>query len=104
MGETGRVTVVDAANGHRVSGEIQFSGSVRPAALSADGSEFYQHVDGLNGFEAAETASRRVTARVEHAAPLGWFKAAGKLGWLDSGGLHRCHGLAVRPGGAEIWS
>jgi YVTN family beta-propeller protein len=104
MGSPRRVTIVDIAAGHRVSGTIAFSASVRPSALAADNGRFYQHIDGLNGFEVADIPSRRVIARVRHAKRLGWFLVSGQLGWLDLDGLHRCHGLAVRPGLREIWS
>lgn len=104
MGERARVTVVDVAAGHEVAGHIPFAGSVRPPALSADGRRLFQHVDGLNGFQVADVARRRVVATVEHGTPLGWFLLHPRAGWLGPEGLQRCHGLAVRPGGSEIWS
>lgn len=104
MGEPAAVTVVDVAAGHEVVGEIPFSGSVRPPALSADGRRLFQHVDGLNGFEVADVARRRVIATVEHRVPLGWFLLHPQAGWIGWDGLQRCHGLAIRPDQSEVWS
>jgi hypothetical protein len=98
------VTIVDITNNHRVVGTISFSNSVRPPALSSDGHQLFQHVDGLNGFEVAHTGRQRIDARVEHSMPLGWLLVHGELGWLDSDGLHRCHGLVTRPAHSELWS
>ncbi|MGH7820192.1 MAG: cytochrome D1 domain-containing protein [Candidatus Binatia bacterium] len=104
MGPPHRATVVDIAAGHEVIGGIPFAESLRPSALSDEGERLYQQIDGLNGFEVADTATRRVIATVRHPEPLGWFLPMKRLGWVDSRGFHRCHGLAVRPGRAEIWS
>jgi hypothetical protein len=104
MGEPARVTIVDIQAGHRVVGEIPFAGSVRPPALSANGRKLFQHVDGLNGFQVADVAERRVVATIEHDRSLGWFAPHPKLGWLGPSGFQRCHGLAIRPGHSEIWS
>jgi len=103
MGGAGRVTIVDVEAGHEVVGEIAFADSVRPSALSDDG-RLFRHVDGLNGFQVADVASRKRVATVEHATPLGWLFVHPKLGWLGSSGLQRCHGLAIRPDDREIWS
>lgn len=106
MGAPERVTIVDVAAGHEVVGEIPFAGSVRPSALSADNRLFFQHVDGLNGFQVADIAGREVIATVGHQEGLGWFRfPIKKLGWFSfGGGFNRCHGLAVRPDQQEIWS
>ncbi len=105
MGAPRAVTIVDVAAGHEVVGTIPFADSVRPAALSADGTRLYQHVDGLNGFQVADVGDRRVVATVEHATPLGWLLVRPvRLGWIGPGGLKRCHGLAIRPDGSELWS
>ncbi len=103
MGARSRVTVVDVDAGHKVVGEIAFAASVRPPALSADGRLFH-HVDGLNGFQVADVARRKVVATVEHRTGLGWLLAHPKLGWLGPSGLERCHGLGIRPDQREIWS
>ncbi len=99
-----RVTVVDVHAGHEVVGEIPFRDSIRPPAIDATGRFFYQHVDGLNGFQVADLSTRRVVATVEHGHSLGWFLAIGPLGWLTLDGFKRCHGLEVRPDQGEIWS
>ena len=104
MGRPGRVTIVNPQNGHEVAGEIRFSDSVRPPAIAPSRDLFFQHVDGLNGFEVADLVTRERTARIEHSGGLGlpfWPKS---LGFLSFGGFNRCHGLAVRPGENEIWS
>ncbi len=103
MGDAGRVTVVDVETGHEVVGTIAFAGSVRPSALSLDG-RLFQHVDGLNGFQVADVERRKVVATVEHDTPLGWFLLEERLGWLETSGFQRCHGLAIRPNQQEIWS
>ncbi len=104
MGEPQQVTIVDILAGHRVIGEIPFSGSLRPPALSADEDRYFQHIDGLNGFEVADIASRKTIATVHHGKRLGWFKLIDRIGWLDLDGAHRCHGLSIRPDQSEIWS
>ena len=105
MGDAARVTVVSIPQGHQVIGEIQFSDSVRPPALTRSGDFLFQHVDGLNGFEAANATERKVVARVTHSTSLGWFLARPKkLGWLGGTGFKRCHGLAIRPDDEEVWS
>lgn len=104
MGEPRGVTVVDIAAGHEVIGTIPFSESVRPAALSADGKLLMQQVDGLNGFEVADTRDRKVIATATHSSMLGWLIPVKRLGYLTLGGFKRCHGLAIRPDQKEIWS
>ena len=93
MGPPKRVTIVDVKEGHKVVGEIPFSNSVRPPALSADNRRFYQNIDGLVGFQVADIASRKVIATVKHKIPEE-FK----------GKRSRSHGLAIRPDQKEIWS
>lgn len=105
MGGSNQATVVDVAAGHRVLGRIPFAGSLRPAALSHDGTLLFQQIDGLNGFQAAHLAEGRVVATVEHETPLGWFLLPiHRLGWLGARGLRRCHGIAVRPLSTEVWA
>ncbi len=78
---------------------------MRPPAISPDGRLLFQHLDGLNGFKVADLQEREVVATVRHSRSLGWFLLPlKKLGWLGPHGLNRCHGLAVRPGAAEVWS
>jgi DNA-binding beta-propeller fold protein YncE len=104
MGEPKGVTVVDVLRDHEPVGFIAFSGSVRPAALSADGSLLLQQIDGLNGFEVADTRRREVIATVRHSSTLRGIMLAKQLGYLGVGGFSRCHGLAIRPDQREIWS
>ena len=104
MGEPKRVTVVDPKAGHRVVGVIEFSASVRPPAIASSRELFFQHVDGLNGFEVAGLISRKRFARVEHSHSLSMRIWPPMLGFLGADGFSRCHGLAVRPGDEEIWS
>jgi YVTN family beta-propeller protein len=93
MGSPKEVTIVDVENGHKVIGKIPFSASVRPPALEPDGKRYFQHVDGLIGFEVADIATRKVTNRIEHTIAAE-YKGKGS----------RCHGLCIRPDGKEIWS
>jgi YVTN family beta-propeller protein len=104
MGSPKRVTIVDINAGHQVVGEIPFRDSVRPPALTADNKLFFQHVDGLNGFQVADIKSRKVIATVQHSRPLGWFIPVNRLGWVSFDGFRRCHGLEIRPDEKEIWS
>lgn len=104
MGPQNRVTIVDPNKDHAVVGGITFSGSVRPPAIAPLRDLFFQHVDGLNGFEVADLEGLRVVARVEHSVGLGMLMVPNKIGFLGFSGLSRCHGLAVRPGDGEIWS
>lgn len=104
MGEPQGVTVVDVPAGHLVVGKIPFAESVRPSALSADGRLLLHQIDGLNGFQAADTQQRSVTATVQHSTTLGWFLPMRRLGYLTLEGFRRCHGLAIRPDQQEVWS
>ncbi len=104
MGAPKRVTIVDIAAGHRVVGHIPFGGSVRPPAITADQTLFFQHVDGLNGFQVADIAKRSVIATIAHSTKLGRFMPIKRLGWLTPQGFKRCHGLGIRPDQREIWS
>ncbi|MBP89330.1 MAG: hypothetical protein CMJ64_21890 [Planctomycetaceae bacterium] len=93
MGSPKKVTIVDVNAGHKVIGTIPFDNVVRPPALAPDGKRLYQNIDGLLGFQAADTDTREVFATVKHNIPK-------EL--RDKGS--RCHGLAVRPDQKEIWS
>jgi DNA-binding beta-propeller fold protein YncE len=104
MGAPDAVTIIDVEAGHAVAGEIAFTDAPRPAALSADGRWLAQHVDGLNGFEVADTETQQVVATIEHSTPLDGFMPMGSLGRLGFGGFERCHGLSIRPDQTEIWS
>lgn len=106
MGGTHDAFVVDIAAGHQVSGRIRFGGSLRPSALAADNRYLLQQIDGLNGFQVADLELGSVIATVEHATPLGGIGLPflDHVGRLGSGGLKRCHGLAIRPDQREVWS
>jgi len=104
MGEPQAVTIVDVQNGHSVVGTIPFRDSVRPSALTRDGRLLFHQVDGLNGFQVADTRRREVIATREHRTPLDGVLLVQSLGWLGFGGFERCHGIAVRPDQAEVWS
>ena len=112
LGKPDRVTVVDVAAGHRVTGFIPFGGQVRPLDLSRDGQLLFRQVDGVNGFRVADTARGAVVKTVRHSTGLGWFRPVRKLmNWvslrLGAGkmfDLAHCHGLAVRPDQNEVWS
>ncbi len=93
MGSPKRVTIVDLHDGHKVIGEIPFDNVVRPPALAPDGKRIYQQIDGLLGFQVADTTSRTVFATVPHNIREE-FRTIGS----------RCHGLAIRPDQKEIWS
>ena len=102
MDDPESVFVVDVSK-HAVIGAIGFSDSVRPAAMTSDNQLFFQQVDGLNGFQVADIATRQVFHDAVHTGSLGWLDL-GKIGVLSFSGLKRCHGLGVRPDQSEIWS
>jgi hypothetical protein len=104
MGDPKSVSVVAPHLDHKIVGSFQFSNSVRPPAISEQKGHFFQHVDGLNGFEVADLISRERVARIEHITNLGLPIVPQMLGFLSWTGFNRCHGLAVRPGDQEIWS
>lgn len=104
MGSKHQVSIVSIENGHQIVGTIGFSDSVRPPALMANQQYYFQHVDGLNGFEVAHIPKREVTAQIHHSHSLGYYTGIKRLGWIDAEGLHRCHGLAIRRNQSEIWS
>ena len=93
MGAPKRVTIVDVKAGHEVIGEIPFGDSCRPPAITPDEKRFFQHIDGLLGFQVADIQSRQVIATVRHEIPNELQQTAS-----------RCHGLSVRPDQKEIWS
>ena len=98
------VVYISVEHNHQVVGTIEFSDSLRPPALMANQQYYFQHVDGLNGFEVANIPKREVTARIHHNNTLGYFTGIKRLGWINADGLHRCHGLAIRRNQSEIWS
>jgi DNA-binding beta-propeller fold protein YncE len=104
MYEPRAATVVDIRGGHKTLGTIAFADSVRPSALSRDGRWLFQHVDGINGFQVADTGTRGVIATFQHSTPLNGVLLVPRLGRLGFGGFERCHGIAVRPSAEEIWS
>jgi len=93
MGSPRRVTIVNVKAGHKVEGHIPFTNSVRPPALGGKQKRFFQHIDGLLGFQVADIPKRKVIATVRHTIPTGLQKKSS-----------RCHGLALRPDQKEIWS
>ena len=104
IGSIEKVTIVDVEAGHTVIGNIPFSDSVRPPALSANNKYLFHHVDGINGFQVADITLRKVIATIKHTKRLGWYMQDESEGWLNYDGLHRCHGLAIHPNQSEIWS
>lgn len=103
MGEH-QVSIVSIKQGHEIVATLPFSNSVRPPALLKNQMYFFQHVDGLVGFEVAHIPSQTNVARVQHSESLGLYTGINRLGWLDLDGFHRCHGLDIRPSQTEIWS
>lgn len=104
MGEPPAVTIVDVQNRHSVVGTIPFQDSVRPSALTRDGRLLFHHVDGINGFQVADTHQQKAVATIEHRTPLDGVLLVNSVGWFGFGGFERCHGIAVRPDQAEVWS
>ncbi len=91
MGAPKRVTITDTAT-HEIAGEIPFSDSVRPIALTADEKRFFANVDGLVGIEVADVAQRKKIHRIPAELPDEQRKVAS-----------RSHGLGIRPDQKEIW-
>jgi YVTN family beta-propeller protein len=91
MGSPHKVIVAEVAT-HKPVAEIPFSDVVRPIALSADGKRLYAEVDGLVGFEVADTGSHTMIRRV----PAELTDAQKKV-------PSRSHGLGVRPDQKELW-
>lgn len=90
LGGTRKVFLADVAT-HKVMGEIAFSNSVRPIALSRDG-RLFAEVDGLLGFEVADVAKRTKLHRIEAVFPPDMKKR-----------VSRSHGLEIRPDQKEVW-
>lgn len=103
MGSPRKITIVAHHAGHKVTGAIRFSASLRPPAIAPSRHLFFQHVDGLNGFEVADLRTHKTVGRIKHSTGLG-IRVLPILGFWSLSGLSRCHGLAVRPGDREIWS
>ena len=91
IGAPKKVTIVDVAS-RKVIGEIPFSNSVRPIAISSDEKKFFAQVDGLVGIEMADIATRKMMHRVPADIPLELTKITS-----------RSHGLGIRPGDKEVW-
>jgi YVTN family beta-propeller protein len=91
MGAPKRVTITDAAS-HDIVGELPFSDSVRPIALTADEKRFFANVDGLVGIEVADVGQRKKIHRIPAELPEAQKKKAS-----------RSHGLGIRPDQREIW-
>ena len=80
---------VDSQN---LIGEIPFSDSPRPIAMSQDEKRFYANVDTLIGFEVADIPSRKVIHRVEADVPAELLRTTS-----------RSHGIGLTPDQKEIW-
>ncbi|MBI1831426.1 MAG: hypothetical protein HYR84_08250 [Planctomycetes bacterium] len=91
LGAPKKVTIVDVAS-RKVVGEIPFSNSVRPIAITKNEKKFFAQVDGLVGIEMADVAERKMIHRV----PAEVSPELKKIG-------SRSHGLGVRPGDKEVW-
>lgn len=91
MGAPKRVTITDSAT-HEIVGEIPFSDSVRPIALTADEKRFFANVDGLIGIEVANVGQRKKIHRLAAELPQEQRRIAS-----------RSHGLGIRPDQKEIW-
>jgi YVTN family beta-propeller protein len=91
MGAPKKVTITDTTT-HEIVGEIPFSDSVRPIALTADEKRFFANVDGLVGIEVADIAQRKKIHRIPAELPDEQRKVAS-----------RSHGLGIRPDQKEIW-
>jgi YVTN family beta-propeller protein len=91
MGAPKKVTIADTKT-HEIVGEIPFSDSVRPIALTTDEKRFFANVDGLIGLEVADVAKRKKIHRIAAELPEAQKKVAS-----------RSHGLAIRPDQKEIW-
>lgn len=91
MGAPKRVTITDTAT-HEIVGELPFSDSVRPIALTADEKRFFANVDGLVGIEVADVGQRKKIHRIAAQLPEEQRRKAS-----------RSHGLGIRPDQKEIW-
>lgn len=91
LGNTKKVTIVDVAT-HKAIGDIAFSNSVRPIAITKDEKCFFAEVDGLVGIEMADVATRKMVHRV----PAELTPEQKKVG-------SRSHGLGVHPNQKEVW-
>jgi YVTN family beta-propeller protein len=91
LGGKKTVTIVDVAS-RKVVGEIPFSSSVRPIAITNDEKKFFAQVDGLVGIEMADVATRKMIHRVP-------AEVVPELKKIAS----RSHGLGIRPGDKEVW-
>lgn len=93
QGDPSKIFIVDIKAGHKIIGEIPFGDVPRPSAISTDEKYFFQNINGLLGFEAADIKSRKVIARVRHRPMTNPY---------DND--ERSHGICARPGGKELWS
>jgi YVTN family beta-propeller protein len=91
MGAPKKVTILDTST-QEIAGELPFSDSVRPIALTADEKRFFANVDGLIGIEVADVAARKKIHRIAAHLPEAQRKVAS-----------RSHGLCIRPDQKEIW-
>jgi YVTN family beta-propeller protein len=91
MGAPKRVTITETAT-HDIVGEIPFSDSVRPIALTTNEKRFFANVDGLVGIEVADVGTRKKIHRIAALLPEEQRKMAS-----------RSHGLCIRPDQKEIW-
>jgi DNA-binding beta-propeller fold protein YncE len=93
MGYPHAVTIVDVEADHKVIGEIPFRDVTRPPAITSDERLFFQNIDNMLGFQAADISQRRVAKTIEHFIPD-----------ERRGEWSRSHGLGIRPDQQEIWS
>ena len=92
--ESPLLTVVDSANGTVLRTVGPFSGSLCPFALNTKGTLAFANVDGLAGFEVADTQTGLI---LDSVSVNGIEKA--------DAGDYECpsHGIAFGPGDQELW-
>jgi DNA-binding beta-propeller fold protein YncE len=93
MGYPHAVTIVDVEADHKIIGEIPFRDVTRPPAITSDERLFFQNIDNMLGFQAADISQHRVAKTIEHFIPE-----------QRRGEWSRSHGLGIRPDQQEIWS
>ncbi|MEO1015369.1 MAG: hypothetical protein AAFX08_09320 [Pseudomonadota bacterium] len=86
------------------SGGMSFGGGLTRQAAAPRRGLVIGQIDGLNGFEVGDVLEPSDVRRVKHDKSLGLPSLIKALGFLNTDGFSRCHGVAVNKDESEVWA
>jgi DNA-binding beta-propeller fold protein YncE len=98
----GPLYLVDQATTNVVKTIGPFSSPVRPFSVTADETFFFANLTNLQGFAVGNIATGKII-EVTHPTPSARAQTPGASAGVAHGDDPKSHGIAVRPGGKEVW-